>query len=52
MDDGWVVCHELDWCLRTDGSNHQTFGIVGLVISFTVNALDNIMGTLFAYTGT
>jgi hypothetical protein len=52
MDDRLVVIHELGSYCSTICSECQTFRTVGLVISFGVDALDNIVGTLFAYAGT
>ena len=52
MGSGRVVFHELGSCLRTDGSNCWAFGIIGSVIALAVDALDNIMDTLFADAGT
>ena len=52
MGNGWVGFHELGSCLSTDGSNCWTFTIIGSVMTLAVDALDNIMDTLFAYAGT
>jgi hypothetical protein len=52
MGDGRVVFHELGSYLSTYGSNCWAFRIVGPVITLAVDALDNIMDTLFAYAGT
>jgi hypothetical protein len=52
MSHGRVVFHELGSRLSTDGSNCWAFGIISSVIAFAVDALDNIMDALFAYTWT
>jgi hypothetical protein len=52
MYDRRVICHELGSGLSKDGRDGRTFRIVGRVVSFAVDVLDNIVGTLFAYAGT
>ena len=52
MSNGQMVFHELGSYLNTYASNCWAFRIVGLVITLAVDALDNIVETLFAYAGT
>ena len=52
MGNGRVVFHKLGSYFCTYSSNCWTFGIIGSVIAFAVDALDDIMVALFAYAGT